>query len=57
MISESLVVWKYAPSRSSRARRLPRFTRLPLCAIAIRPRVESTRIGCAFSSAESPVVE
>ena len=57
IISESDVVWKYAPSRSSRARRLPRFTRFPLCAIAINPLVESTRIGCAFSSAESPVVE
>ena len=28
-----------------------------LIAIAIRPFVDSTRIGCAFSSAESPVVE
>ena len=57
MISESDVVWKYAPSRSSLARTLPRLTRLPLCAMAIRPLVESTRMGCAFSSAESPVVE
>ncbi len=57
MISESEVVWKIAPSRSSRVFELPRLIRLPLCAIAIRPLVDSTEIGCAFSSAESPVVE
>ena len=57
MISESEVVWKIAPSRSSRVLELPRLTRLPLCAMAMRPLVDSTEMGCALSSAESPVVE
>ena len=57
MISESEVVWKTAPSCSRRVRELPRLTRLPLWAMAMRPLVDSTEMGCALRRAESPVVE
>jgi len=46
MISESLVVleeWR-PDARAARAG-CPRLTRFPLCAIAIRPLVDSTRMG------------
>ena len=49
--------WKIAPSRSSRALAVPRLMRLPLCAMAMRPLVDSTEMGWALSRAESPVVE
>jgi len=49
MISESDVVWKKAPARSRVVRKLPRLTRLPLWAMAMRPLVESTLIGWALS--------
>ena len=55
--SVSLVVWKIEPGCSSCARISSALMMLPLCASAILPLLHSTMMGCAFSSAESPVVE
>ena len=57
MISLSAVVWKMEPLRSSSSRRTSALIRLPLCAIAIWPRKQSTTNGCAFFSVLEPVVE
>ena len=57
MISLSAVVWKMEPLRSSSSRRTAALIRLPLCAIAIWPRTQSTTNGCAFFSVLDPVVE
>ena len=46
MISESEVVWKSgAVALEALAVSVPRLTRLPLCAMAMRPLVDSTRDG------------
>ena len=44
-------------ARSSSSRRTPALTRLPLCAMAIWPRSQSTTNGCALASVLEPVVE
>ena len=57
MISLSAVVWKMEPLRSSSSRKTSALIRLPLCAIAIWPRTQSTTNGCAFLIVLVPVVE
>ena len=57
MTSESLLVWKMAPSRLSASRSSDAFTRLPLWHSAICPCWQSMRIGCALTSLLAPAVE
>ena len=57
MISLSAVVWKMEPFRSSSSRKRSALVKLPLCAIAICPRTQSTTKGCAFLIVLVPVVE
>ena len=48
MISLSTVVWKIDPLFSSSSRSSEALVRLPLCAMAIWPRAQSTVSGCAL---------
>ena len=57
MTSESLLVWKIAPSRLSSSRSSVAFTRLPLWQSAICPWTQSIRIGWALTSLLAPAVE
>ena len=57
MTSVSEVVWKMEPCAPVVRGCHCALTRLPLWASAIMPLLQSTMMGCALSSAESPVVE
>jgi hypothetical protein len=57
MTSVSLLVWKMEPRCSSLRRHSLAFVRLPLCATAILPLLQSIMIGWTFNSALSPAVE
>ena len=55
--SVSLLVWKMEPRCSSLRRHSLAFVKLPLCATAILPLLQSIMIGWAFNNALSPAVE
>ena len=57
MISLSTVVWKIEPLRLELIAKLAALVRLPLCAMAIWPRAQSTVSGWALRKCEEPVVE
>ncbi len=57
MISLSTVVWKIEPLASSSSRSWAALVRLPLWAMAIWPRAQSTVSGWALRKCDEPVVE